>query len=59
LKAKIIQEAFADEPPIVLATGGFSRLFEDENLFQEIIPTLALQGLYFAYMMNQKQKKEE
>ena len=59
LKAKIIQEAFADEPPIVLATGGFSRLFEDENLFKEIIPTLALQGLYFAYMMNQKQKKEE
>lgn len=59
LKSRIIEEAFSDDPPMVLATGGFSRLFENEELFKEIIPTLALQGLYFAFMMNQKQKKEE
>jgi len=54
LTARIIEEAFTDENPVVLGTGGFSRLFENEHLFQEIIPTLALQGLAFAYKLNQK-----
>jgi type III pantothenate kinase len=58
LKSKIIKEAFGDEDPIVLGTGGFSRLFENENLFNKIIPTLVLQGLYQAYLLNMKQEKE-
>jgi type III pantothenate kinase len=58
LKSKIIKEAFQGEEPIVIGTGGFSRLFENENLFTEIIPTLVLQGLHFAYLMNTKNEKE-
>jgi type III pantothenate kinase len=58
LKSKIIKEAFSDEDPIVLGTGGFSRLFEYENLFHKIIPTLVLQGLFQAYLINLKQEQE-
>jgi type III pantothenate kinase len=58
LKSKITKEAFKDEDPVVLGTGGFSRLFEYENLFHKIIPTLVLQGLHQAYLMNMKQEQE-
>ncbi len=52
LKTKIIHEAFQDEDPIVIGTGGFSRLFETAELFNVISPTLVLEGLYYAYLMN-------
>ncbi|MDH4058303.1 MAG: type III pantothenate kinase [Cyclobacteriaceae bacterium] len=50
---KITLESFKDEKPVVLGTGGFSRLFEESNLFDEIVPTLALDGLYAAFALNQ------
>ncbi len=53
---KITHEAFHDEPPVVIGTGGFSRLFERSELFDEIIPTLVLEGLYNAYLLNQMEK---
>lgn len=40
-----------DEKPLVIATGGFSTLFNDD-LFDERIPDLALKGLYLALKMN-------
>ncbi|MFC2134345.1 type III pantothenate kinase [Bacteroidota bacterium] len=49
---KITEESFKDDTPIVLATGGFSRLFENADLFDEIIPNLVLQGLLEALKMN-------
>ena len=58
LKTKIVHEAFQDEDPIVIGTGGFSRLFENTHLFNDIIPTLVLSGLYRAYLMNYKQKED-
>lgn len=48
----ITREAFADEPPVVIGTGGFSRLFENAGLFHVIIPTLVLDGLRIAYYLN-------
>lgn len=54
LNERISKEAFKDEEVIIIGTGGFSRLFEKEKLFNEIIPTLVLQGLRFAYLMNPK-----
>jgi type III pantothenate kinase len=50
----ISQEAFQDEKPVIIGTGGFSRLFENSKLFDVIIPTLTLEGLYRAYQMNMK-----
>ncbi|OGU57044.1 MAG: pantothenate kinase [Ignavibacteria bacterium RBG_13_36_8] len=52
LISKITEEAYKDEKPVVLATGGFSRLFENLNLFDEIFPNLVLIGLLEALKMN-------
>jgi type III pantothenate kinase len=41
----ISKERFALEKPVLLATGGFGRLFEEEHLFDAFIPELALLGL--------------
>lgn len=49
----INKECFSDSPAYVIATGGFSRLFERAGIFNQIIPTLALDGLYRAYFLNQ------
>lgn len=38
--------------PLVIGTGGFSRLFENAGLFDAIHPELALQGLNISFWMN-------
>lgn len=43
---------FQNEKPTIIGTGGFAYLFERENLFDEIIPDLVLQGLYLACQQN-------
>lgn len=53
---KITLESFPDSKPRVIGTGGFSRLFEESNLFDEIVQTLALEGLYKALELNQSDK---
>lgn len=54
LKARITEEVFSDEAPLVIGTGGFSRLFENAKLFDMLIPNLVLKGLYIAYNMNKE-----
>lgn len=49
---KITQEVFAGEAPFVIGTGGFSRLFEREKLFDTEISDLVLFGLFDAIKMN-------
>ncbi|MEG8947509.1 type III pantothenate kinase [Rosettibacter firmus] len=56
IKSRIIEEAFKDEAPVVIGTGGFSRLFENAKLFDIIIPTLVLNGLYLAYNINKEKE---
>lgn len=41
-----------DDKPLLIGTGGFSSLFEKNQIFDEIIPDLALKGLYLAFKMN-------
>ena len=45
------KELFNGELPIVVATGGFSRLFSDAKIFDAEIPNLVLIGLYLAIQM--------
>ena len=45
LVSRITEEEFAEEPPLVLATGGFAQLFNREKLFDEVVPDLILKGL--------------
>lgn len=52
LTQRISNECFAGEKPYIIGTGGFSSLFEKENVFDEVLPDLVLQGLYLALKMN-------
>jgi pantothenate kinase type III len=45
LAAIVTEEHFAREKPVILGTGGFGRLFEEEQLFDAFVPELALIGL--------------
>ncbi|MDX2165150.1 MAG: type III pantothenate kinase [Gammaproteobacteria bacterium] len=46
---KISEEAFDHKKPLIIGTGGFSSLFESENIFTAIIPELVLHGLRLAH----------
>lgn len=50
--ARIRKEAFGGAPCVVIGTGGFSRLFEDEKLFDVLLPDLVLIGLARFLEMN-------
>jgi len=50
---KMIKEKYFKEyGAIVIGTGGFARLFEKENVFDEMIPDLVLIGLNLALRLN-------
>jgi len=50
--AELKRETFASAPAHVIGTGGLSRMFEAENLFDELVPELVLWGLKHAEAMN-------
>jgi type III pantothenate kinase len=52
LVTRITKESFADSRPIVIGTGGLSRLFEDADVFDAIKPDLVLTGLLHALRLN-------
>ena len=54
ITAQIAQEAFKEDPPIIIATGGFCYLFENKNLFNYIEPDLIFHGLKLSLLMNSK-----
>jgi type III pantothenate kinase len=45
LAASVTKEHFSKEQPVIVGTGGFGRLFEEESLFDAFVPELALMGL--------------
>jgi type III pantothenate kinase len=57
LAAAVTQEHFAKEQPLVVGTGGFGRLFEQERLFDEFVPELPLLGLRRAVELAQSETK--
>lgn len=52
LVRQVKAQHFPDEELLVLATGGFAALFEQENVFDHILPDLVLEGLRLAVLMN-------
>lgn len=58
LIAEVSQNAFQGEKPVVIGTGGFAHLYEEDNLFDAILPDLVLQGLRIAYNKNRVTEKE-
>jgi type III pantothenate kinase len=49
---QIKKDYFMGKPSLVLGTGGFSRMFEKEKVFDALIPELVLLGLREALKMN-------
>ncbi|MGH9766786.1 MAG: type III pantothenate kinase [Blastocatellia bacterium] len=45
-------ECFPGQAVKVIGTGGFSRLFDEEALFDHLVPDLVLHGLYHVWRMN-------
>ena len=50
----LTREAFAGAKPLLVGTGGFSRMFESEGLFDEVVPELVLWGLRRAEELNRE-----
>lgn len=48
---RITQEVFSDEAPILISTGGFAHLFENEGIFSYIESDLVLHGIKLALEM--------
>ncbi len=60
LSQKIQAEYFRNgKETLVIGTGGFSRLFEKENVFDVLVPELVLKGLHIAYCMNTVVEKNQ
>ncbi|MDB6093920.1 MAG: coaX [Verrucomicrobia bacterium] len=53
---KLKLEAFLDATPCIVGTGGFARMFEQEALFDEIVPELVLWGLKHAAALNASER---
>jgi type III pantothenate kinase len=51
---RVKSESFNGEEAVIIATGGFSSLFNDAGLFDVILPNLVLDGLAIALRMNAK-----
>ncbi|PID59617.1 MAG: pantothenate kinase [Ignavibacteriae bacterium] len=56
LTKKFKQKVFNNEDTLIVATGGFATLFENENLFDIVVPHLVLIGLNEALKMNKNKK---
>ena len=49
---KIKTQLFKEEPVLVLATGGFASLFEEQKIYDLLLPDLVLQGIRLATLLN-------
>ncbi len=50
----LTREVFGGVRPHVIGTGGFARMFEEERLFDELVPELVLLGLKHAEHLNRE-----
>ncbi len=54
LLTELTREVFPANKPYVFGTGGFSRMFQREDIFDEIVPELVLAGLKHAEQLNRE-----
>ena len=50
----LTEKTFKGKKPLIIGTGGFTAVFRNSNIFNEIIPDLVLKGLYLAQKINQE-----
>jgi type III pantothenate kinase len=58
LAAALTKEHFEAESPLIIATGGFGRLFEAESFFDAFLPELALIGLRRAAELSERTNRD-
>lgn len=58
LAERVTGEHFAEDAPMVVGTGAFGRLFEDEGLFDAFLPELPLLGLRRALELAQAEARK-
>lgn len=56
LVTAVATQYFPGDKPVVLGTGGFGRMFEEEDLFDAFLPELPLLGLRRAVELSQEKK---
>jgi type III pantothenate kinase len=54
LITSVTTEYFSEQAPVVLGTGGFGRLFEEEKVFDVFLPELPLIGLQRAVELSRR-----
>lgn len=54
LVAELTRETFGGVKPFIIGTGGFSRMFAGEGIFDEVVPELVLAGLKHAEQLNRE-----
>ncbi len=54
LVKQLRDEALPGIEPVVFGTGGYARMFDGENLFDDVVPELVLLGLKFAEQLNRE-----
>lgn len=54
IRDHVTEEVFQGRRPFVIGTGGFAHLFEQDDLFDTLVPDLVLQGLRIAYLNRAK-----
>lgn len=54
ISQRLHKECFPNDNPVIIGTGGFSHLFEKENIFSTTIPDLVLKGLLLSLSLNTK-----
>ena len=52
LKYRLSASLFGHQDVVVVGTGGFAYLFEDEGVFSVVVPDLVLHGLRMAHQLN-------
>lgn len=50
----LTRTSFKGQKPMIIGTGGFTSVFRNSNIFNEIIPDLVLKGLYLAHKINEE-----
>ena len=54
--AGLTEKSFKGKKPLIIGTGGFTSVFRDSHIFNEIIPDLVLKGLYLAHKINEEKR---
>ncbi len=48
----LTEQSFKGKKPLIIGTGGFTTIYRESDMFDDIVPDLVLKGLYIAHKLN-------